>query len=455
MIDYNKIIIIILLILILLFMYHYAEQMKVMLLNFVVVLRGIIAPNCQWFHVSDIILNDGTGINLYNTFKRKYGDFAPSHMFGKEIYIVTNVNHIKTILMNSPDLFTVGDLKKAFFRSFMSKNVGVSSGCPWKRRRYINELALVTDKLHTYAEGYNATLQQQILTCKNKLELNYNDFKTLGKLMVERIVFNDYNISDDVFNIFQEANSVAVFYNPNFRLNQKIYQNYLTTLTRYINNPKKGSLIELCLRATNNKQEVLHQLPHFIFPIVGLFAMTLPRLLLLLSNHPEDLKILTNEIRSMKQNEMISYANIYKLSFLRKCILETLRLNNPVITTFRTLTSDFTFQGGYSFKKGTQFLILNNPILREKEFYKEPNKFIPSRWTPEREKSFYALSFNQGPQKCPGKELAIYLLQSATYHIIKSKHVGSGTIMSSKKIDTNNIPQVLNPCTINIYFKSL
>ena len=98
--------------------------------------------------------------------------------------------------------------------------------------------------------------------------------------------------------------------------------------------------------------------------------------------------------------------------------METLRLNNPVITTFRTLTSDFTFQGGYSFKKGTQFLILNNPILREKEFYKEPNKFIPSRWTPEMEKSFYAISFNQGPQKCPGKELAIYLLQCATYHII-------------------------------------
>ncbi len=71
------------------------------------------------------------------------------------------------------------------------------------------------------------------------------------------------------------------------------------------------------------------------------------------------------------------------------------------------------------------------------------------------EKSFYALSFNQGPQKCPGKELAIYLLQCATYHIIKSKRVGSGTSMLSKKIDITNIPQVLNPCTINIYFKKL
>ena len=99
----------------------------------------------------------------------------------------------------------------------MSKNVGVSSGCPWKNRRYINEMALVTDKLHTYAEGYDSTLQQQILTCKDKSLLNYNDFKTLGQIMVERIVFNDYNINDDVFNVFQEANSVAVFYNPYFQ----------------------------------------------------------------------------------------------------------------------------------------------------------------------------------------------------------------------------------------------
>ena len=63
---------------------------------------------------------------------------------------------------------------------------------------------------------------------------------------------------------------------------------------------------------------------------------------------------------------------------MRKCILETLRLNNPVITTFRTLEEDYTFDNKYSFKKGDQFLILNNPVLREKEFYKKPNKFIPN-----------------------------------------------------------------------------
>ena len=110
-------------------------------------------------------MQDGAGINLYNSFKKKYGDFAPSYMFGKEIYVVSNINHIKTMLLNSPDLFTVGDLKKKFFKSFMAKNVGVSTGCPWKQRRQMNEMALVTDKLHVYAEDYNITMKQQISTC--------------------------------------------------------------------------------------------------------------------------------------------------------------------------------------------------------------------------------------------------------------------------------------------------
>ena len=71
------------------------------------------------------------------------------------------------------------------------------------------------------------------------------------------------------------------------------------------------------------------------------------------------------------------------------------------------------------------------------------------------EKSFYAISFNQGPQKCPGKELAIYLLQSAIYNIIKSKKIGINNTMMTEKIDTDDIPQVINPCNIKIYFKPL
>jgi hypothetical protein len=334
----------------------------------------------------------------------------------------------------------------------MAKNVGVSSECPWKKRRNINEIALVTDRLHTYAEKYNNDMVKQIVKWKSKMEINYDDFLKIGKIMVAKIVFNTNHINNDVFKIFSEANSIEAFYNPNFKIDPKIYNNYIKILNHYIDNPNEQSLIKLCLTATNDKEEVLHQIPHFIFPIVGLFISTIPRLLVLLCNHNNDFEKVIQEVNSISEYTINKYEEIYKLGFLRKCILETLRLNNPVITTFRTLEEDYTFDNKYNFKKGTQFLILNNPVLREKEFYEQPNKFIPSRWTPEMEKSYYAISFNQGPQRCPGKELAIYLVQNFIYNLIKIKNIGKTQTIATDAINTTSISQVINPCSIKFTF---
>ena len=47
MIDYNKIIVIIILVIsIILLTYNYSDQLKIILLNKLVVLRGILSPNC-------------------------------------------------------------------------------------------------------------------------------------------------------------------------------------------------------------------------------------------------------------------------------------------------------------------------------------------------------------------------------------------------------------------------
>ena len=189
----------------------------------------------------------------------------------------------------------------------------------------------------------------------------------------------------------------------------------------------------------------MNQIPHFIFPIAGLFLTTMTRILLLVFNHSEVLQRVHQEIRSTENNSI----SIYQMNYIRKCIMETLRLMNPLITTFRSLSEDYTFDENYSFTKGTQFLILNNPVLRE-EFFHEPNKFIPERWTPELEKSYYAISFNQGPQRCPSKELVIFLCQSFLYHLFTSKEIKENTHIKINKINTDNIPQITNPFKIQL-----
>tara|TARA_Y100000389_G_C17450788_1_gene514653 strand:- start:1168 stop:2592 length:1425 start_codon:yes stop_codon:yes gene_type:complete len=459
---------IIILLLIILYNYKFNLQFRVWLLNRLVISRGVLALNCKWLQISDLLIgDDSSGINLYNTYKEKYGDFAESNMYGQNIYTVTNNKYIKTILDNSPDLFNVGKLKNRFFKSFMSKNVGVSSGCPWKSRRQMNEFALDTNRLHQFASKYNNDIKSELLKWKNKKKIDFDNFSKFGNKIVAKVIFNTDKLDDEVFKIFSEANSIEVFHNPDFKINPKIYKKYLDVLNHFIDRPNEQSLIKLCVNSlksvnyiqcpsiTDNKDEIIHQIPHLIFPINGLFITTIPRLLLLLCNHPNTFKKVTDEIYSLNQDNQNSNQNnsdiskeIYKLPFLRKCILETLRLNNPVITTFRTLEKDYTFDEKYSFKKGTQFLILNNPVLREKEYFEEPDKFIPSRWNDDMEKSYYSISFNQGPQICPAKELAIYLAQSFIYNFIIINNIGRGTTILAKSINTKKSPQIINPCKI-------
>lgn len=450
---------IVFIIIIILIIYSNYDNIKIWILNRILVLRGILAPNCFWYKISDLVLDDGTGVNLYNKYKKNHGDFALTNMFNKKIYLVTNNKHIKTILNNSPNIFGVGDLKYKFFKSFMKKNVGVSNcpfmkkknGCPWKMRRQINERALNTNKLHIYASKYNQDIRKSLLKWNNKNVFIYNDFIKFGKLFTSQIVFNTNKIHNDVFNIFNEANSLNAFGNK-VQIDKTVYSNYIKILKYYIKNPVDNSLVKLLVKETNNEEELIHQIPHFIFPMVGLFVTTIPRLLVLLFNHRNILEKVVNEINSIDDNDVLNSNKIYELSYLRKCILETVRLNNPVITTFRTLLSDYSFNKKYSFKKGTQFLILNNPVLREKEFFNKPNKFIPSRWTPDMEKSYYAISFSQGPQQCPGKELAIYIAQSFIFNFIKIKNIKKNILVKTNQIDKNYIPQIINPCEIKIEF---
>lgn len=444
MIHIKTLIFILIIVLIVLqLLYYIIDPLKVKLLNYIVVRRGILAPDCKWWNISSVVLSDDSGIDLYNKYKQKYGDFAPTKMFGKKIYVVTNIKYIKTILDNSPDLFGVGIHKKKFFRSFMSKNVGVSQGCPWKHRRNLNEKVLSTDKMPLYTQKYNLdTIDVIQNVLMNKGKVTFNDMIEIGKQMCSRIVFSERRIPDQIFDIFTKANSVSYltqeYINPTWI---KKYENFLKT---HINNPNPKSLVNLYAQHENNIDEIVHQIPHFMFPIVGLYGITIPRILLLLINHPSKLEKIKKEVQNGSN------------SYLRKCILETLRLNNPVVTTFRTLLRDFSFNEEHKFPKGTQFLILNNAILREKEFFDKPNQFIPERWTSEMEKSYYALSFNQGPQRCPGKEMAISLAESFIINFIKMYGIlENRTKLETKKLDIENIPQMINPCQIKFEIKKI
>ncbi len=417
--------------------YYYYDTILLNIYVFLIVNRGLISPNCFWWKVSNTFVTDSSGILLYNKIKRQSGDMVPINIFGNPMYLVTSIQSIKEMLDNSPDPFCVGRLKYNFFKPFMRYNVGVSNGCPWKRRRILNEHVLVTNDLHKYSDHHNTVISRLLQKQQPK---NFDEFINIAQRIISRVVFNKEMIPKQIFEIFAIANSLQAVLDPKFELPAKKNKFYREFIWKELQDPQSLSLVSLCRNSVLEKEEMIDQVPHWIFPVGGIIHTVVPRTLVMVCNHP---RVLAKLLRKMKEIDINNSEEIASFTYLRYCIMETLRLNNLVTSTFRTLCDDFTFSDGRYFAKGSQFLILNNPVLRETECFNLPNQYIPERWTKDMEDTYCAISFNQGPQKCPGKDISMFLIASFIVHYLKNT-----SNLKCMKINTKNIPQMISPCSI-------
>lgn len=400
------------------------EWFHVNIIVFLTIKRGILAPDCFWYAISDLY-PDPTGVQLTESIKHRMNPNAPFtwlNIYGTRVCNIMDVTLIQEILDNSPTIYGVGKFKENFFRFLMPKNVGVSQGVDWQRRRHFNDQVLETDQKHHMMPVFETYIREIL---GKELPVDFASFGRVAKRITMKIVFGVDEVFEPLFDILQKANTMWSLTTDGVNSEEQ-YVEYRRYVMGHLRKPQPGCLLHWTKQQHHNlsDDELFQQVPHWVFPINGLMSVHAPRLLLLLHNHPMELrKALTEE------------------SHWRKCILELFRLNNPVNSTFRTVLQDTD-----KFKKGDQLLVLNNPMLRDPQGWENPHRYQPNRWNSQLEQSYYAIMFNQGPQRCPGKELALTILQSfvRTYVSI----VGSN--YKTQKVDVKQIPFMINPCPIAI-----
>ena len=143
-------------------MVNFLETIRLNYMVFLFFQRGFLAQNKTWWYITENIYEYASGINYFNTLKKKYGDFVPINITGNKLYTVTDVNSVRFMLDNSPNLFTVGKFKYDIFKSFMKFNVGVSTGDMWRKRRSFNECVLKTGRPHIYLNHYKKYIVLQL-----------------------------------------------------------------------------------------------------------------------------------------------------------------------------------------------------------------------------------------------------------------------------------------------------
>ena len=127
----------------------------------------------------------------------------------------------------------------------------------------------------------------------------------------------------------------------------------------------------------------------------------------LLARHPEVQQKILTEVREAK-NERGSDG---LMSFLRACkyttqvVEEGMRLYPPAYFIDRVNLEDDEFEGK-SFPKGSSLLFSMFEIHRHPEYWEEPEKFDPDRFS--ETKTSHYFPFGAGPRKCIGNNFAMY-----------------------------------------------
>lgn len=271
---------------ILLIVYFQWDMIKINMIVFLTLKRGIISQNCFWWSVNDTF-KDSTGAEVYKTLKRDR--FVELNIFGKKIILLTDINDIAQLLDLSPNPFGPGTFKNHFFDTFIPKNVGISVNPDWKYKRDYNDKVLETDKSHSMNSIFNGYIQEAFQKSNPK---SFEEFTEFTRRLTSKIIFGTFDYNPILYKVFKQADS---FLSARFGLNT-VNQEDLTSYREYLRieleNPKENTLMSLAnkyhpMLATD---VVIDQIPHWVFPIAGLFSVHLPRLLVLLANHPQELQ---------------------------------------------------------------------------------------------------------------------------------------------------------------------
>jgi cytochrome P450 len=146
---------------------------------------------------------------------------------------------------------------------------------------------------------------------------------------------------------------------------------------------------------------------HVLF-IIGHQTMTdvLTWTFFLLSQHPEVLAELMDELDGELHGAPPTFEQLGKLPLLDRVIEETLRLLGPTIYQYRVSQAPFQL-GPYEMPAGSWVIFSPHYTHRLPEIFPEPNRFVPRRWETAKPTPYEYLPFTYGAHGCLGPSFAM------------------------------------------------
>ena len=133
-------------------------------------------------------------------------------------------------------------------------------------------------------------------------------------------------------------------------------------------------------------------------------ALTLTWLFTLLDGRPDVLTAMREEVDRVLGDRDPTFDDVPKLVYLRQVVDETLRLRGPVAMNARNAVADDEIMG-FRIREGDVVMPFFYATHRHPEFWQDPERFDPSRFSPEHAQKRHVWSyipFSNGQRRCIG-----------------------------------------------------
>jgi len=375
---------------------------------------------------------DSLGFMLKNA--RQFGKFYAIWLGSKPIYVISDPDLVREILVERAKEFHKADLVKQAVGPFAGNGLFTNEGDFWRRQRKLAQPAFH----HGRIEAYGATMVQQTLEMLTnwqsgaRLDIAHEMTKlTLG--IVNKTLFNvdvraqANHIGELMTTILSAANDRINSYDPfwsrllqtNQRREAAAIRELFAIIEGIIAEHRRhgedtGDLLSMLLAARDEEGNPMSE-QQLRDEVITLFvaghettANALAWSFYLVAQHPTAEAKLLAELAPL-QGKTPSLPDLATLPYSEQVVKEAMRLYPPAGGITRQPIHDIQL-GGYSIAQGDTITISTYVMQHDPQLYPNPEHFDPDRFTPENEAKLprYAyLPFGGGPRICIGNSFAM------------------------------------------------
>jgi cytochrome P450 len=368
---------------------------------------------------------DGWAVGLLSGMRNKHagGPVWVRVMTDRALLLLTTADAHRA-LEGSPDPFAPDpDGKRKGMVAFQPDALTISRGDDWRDRREFTEAVLQTGApMHGLADGFAAAAREEAgaLVGGTAGELTWDEWQGAFRRLARRVILgdaarDDQALTDELAAMMDEANGMPG------RTSDR-YADFVGRLGEYVDAADEGALVGLFDGAPSDERTRREgQIPHWLFATHDTLAINSFRALAAILSHPRQRGKVLDEIGG--PDDEPDGSQIDGRAYLGACLQEAMRLWPTTPMLSRVTLADTDWQG-QTVPAGTQVLIINTFLHRDRERLDYADRFLPEAWTEGDAAERWEFNhFSRGPQGCPGAGLALFLGKAMLASLLRSRAV--------------------------------